>query len=374
MNVRFYLGQLKKRAVQKIFSYFEALCFLINKPLDKTVLLIEGNNSHTELLPSFVKYLNKMSYNVEIAVRIEQKSFLPPLDVKKIYYFNIPGMKLFLKFKKVKEYEAIIFTSYRLYYPTPDKKELQSKVSEHFKIKYPPKLGITQVLHHIEDYDKYCEKGSVVLSKILKKNENLYVVNPCYFIDNNIKNKNKKTVFAITGALIGVRKNPDLLFSAAEKLLHSGIDNFEIKVIGDNNPDFVPLNLRKVIKIKGKLNFRDLYNELVTSDFYLPLLDPDSKEHKRYITTGTSGSFQLIRGFLLPPVINQLFAFHHGFNDKNSITYDKNEEFYLGIKRAINMNNEEYLALQKELLIQRDGIIKNSCENLKSLLDSLIRG
>ncbi len=62
--------------------------------------------------------------------------------------------KNILKLKKIKEYSFIIFTSYRLYYPTPDKSSLQSTIFDHFNIKHLPKYGTAHVLHHIEDYDK----------------------------------------------------------------------------------------------------------------------------------------------------------------------------------------------------------------------------
>lgn len=369
MKTKFYLGQIKKRVVQKLLSYIEILRIIKNNPKNNTVLLIEANNSHTELLPSFIKFLNDLHFNVEIIARIEQKKFLPPLNVNKIYYCNIPGIKNILKLKKIKEYSFIIFTSHRLYYPTPDKSSLQSTIFDHFSIKYPPKYGTTHVLHHIEDYDKESKKGAIVLSRILKKNDSLYVVNPCFFKENKPKNKNKKTTFIITGKLEGSRKSSTLLFNAIRKLIEENVKDFEINIVGDNTNDCIPYDIKDFINIKGKLGFEELYKELEKSDFYLPLLDPDLKEHLRYITTGTSGSFQLIRGFLLPPIINSIFALPHGLNTENSIIYANNYELTVAIQKAIKMNNNEYINLQNNLLCQREGIIKNSIKNLSTLLN-----
>ncbi len=376
MSTIYFLGQIKKRILKLLSNIFYSVLFFLNKPKDNTVLLIEANNSHTELLPSYVKYLKDLKFNVEIIANFEQKQILPHLNADKIYYFNIPAIGNILKLKKIKKYAFIIFTSYRLYYPKPDRSELQSTIFDHFDIKHPPvykdKTGILYILHHIEDYDSSNRNGAIVLSKILKIHDDLYVVNPCYFKENAPKNKNPKTVFAVTGRLDNSRKNPDLLFDTVNEILNEGIRNFEIKIIGDNNADCIPENLREFIKVKGRLNFEDLYNELETSDFYLPLLDSDSEEHKRYITTGTSGSFQLIRGFLLPPVINSLFANEHMFNDENSIIYNKNEEFLSGMKNAINMDNKTYLNMQRKLLKQRDEIMTDSTSNLKAALNNLI--
>ena len=44
------------------------------------------------------------------------------------------------------------------------------------------------------------------------------------------------------------------------------------------------------------------------NDYFLPLLDNRMTEHERYITIGTSGSFQLIYGFAKPCLIHTKFA------------------------------------------------------------------
>lgn len=378
--MKFGLGTAFK-LIQKTLSTFYLIKFLLNKVEDKTVLLFEANNCHTELFPSFVKYLKDLGYNVEIAVSINQKGFLPKLGVKNVYYLMLKGMKKLLKTKKLKDYKLIIFTSYRLYYPHPTGLSNFSKVFEQFEIKYPPKLGSLFVLHHLEDYDEKIEKMpcAVVLSDILRKKGNLYTINPCYFIENSpnsdtkknkIKNS-KKTVFITTGTLDSKRKNAELLYEAARNLLKNGVKDFEVKVAGDNKKDIVPDDLKDFIKIEGRLNFKKLYQRLQAADFYLPLLDPEFQEHKRYIENGTSGSFQLIRGFLIPPVIHKTFALPHKFSAENAIIYEENKDLSSAMKTAINMTSKERLALKERLYNSRLDIMQKSKDTLQTLFGML---
>ncbi len=366
MTIRRFLGYIKKRASRVLINSINTVSFLLNSPKKNTVLLVEGNSSHTELFPSFIKYLNTLGFNVEIIVNSDQMGNLPKLNANKIYFFNIAGMKTALNFQKAEKYSFIIFTSYRLYYPTPDKKSLQSTVLDHFNIRQ----NTACVYHHLEDYNENSKKPAIVLSKNLKKDDGLYVVNPCYFKENTLKNKNKKTIFTTVGKLENTRKNTNLLFDGIRELVKEGVGDFEVNILGDNKKDCIPNDIKEFFNVKGKLSFDKLYLELENADFYLPLLDP--LEHQRYLTLGTSGSFQLIRGFLLPPVIHNIFAQLYRFNNENSIIYNENKDFCFTLKKAVNINNEEYLALQKSLLNQRDEIYKISAENLKTLLNKLI--
>ena len=74
-RIKFHLGQIKKRAVQKVLSCIEALRIIKNNPKNNTVLLIEANNSHTELLPSFIKFLNDLHFNVEIIILLQYSGY-----------------------------------------------------------------------------------------------------------------------------------------------------------------------------------------------------------------------------------------------------------------------------------------------------------
>ena len=359
------------RLRRKVSNLINLQKYFANKVSKKTVLLIEPNNCHTELFPSFVKYLNELNYEVEIIASYEQKSFLPRLKAKKIYYFTMSAIKKIFLTSKLNEYDFIIFTSYRLYYKNPDKTRLYSKLYDHIKFNKAIKDKTIAVSHHMEDMDDFIKtlRGTVVLSKVLNQDGSLIVVNPCYFKENAPKNKNKKTIFITIGKLENKRKNSNLLYNAVRELLKAGVRDFQVYAVGENTDEAIPSELAEYIVCKGKLGFEDLYKELEVADFYLLLLDFELEEHLRYITKGTSGSFQLIRGFLLPPVIHEAFSKPHGFSMADSIIYNDNANFWEAMRFAINMSNEEYLMFQNNLRESRNIIIKESLDDLRRVLE-----
>ena len=61
------------RLRRKVSNLINLQKYFANKVSKKTVLLIEPNNCHTELFPSFVKYLNEQG-----------KKILPYIDLKEL--------------------------------------------------------------------------------------------------------------------------------------------------------------------------------------------------------------------------------------------------------------------------------------------------
>ena len=120
----------------------------------------------------------------------------------------------------------------------------------------------------------------------------------------------------------------------------------------------------------GRLNFEDMYNKIEEADYILPLLDPDNNEHNRYITTGTSGSFQLIYGFIKPAIIHKKFSDYYNINDKNAIVYNNNQDLYDKLIYSINIDSNEYKSLQQNLQKLSNSIYKQSINNLKTLINN----
>lgn len=48
--------------------------------------------------------------------------------------------------------------------------------------------------------------------------------------------------------------------------------------------------------MRGRLSYKEMFTAMEEADFFLCLLDPENPAHERYISTGTSGGFQLIYG------------------------------------------------------------------------------
>ena len=111
-----------------------------------------------------------------------------------------------------------------------------------------------------------------------------------------------------------------------------------------------------------------MYKEMEKADFFLPLLDPSNEWHRRYLNETTTGSRQLILGFLKPCLINEEFANAYDFNQNNSIIYQQNN-LLNAMKAAININSEEYEKLQKNLNLLAQNIYKESLQNLKDSIE-----
>ena len=68
-------------------------------------------------------------------------------------------------------------------------------------------------------------------------------------------------------------------------------------------------------------------------------------------------------------LIEKNFSEKYGFNHKNSIIYNSNDDFFHKLKYSIEMQNEYYQKLKYNLNIKTKEIEKISIENLKLILN-----
>ena len=132
-------------------------------------------------------------------------------------------------------------------------------------------------------------------------------VNPHYFGNIQIKDKNEKSIFFITSTK---KRNYTCLVQSALKLKRDNL-NFEIIVVGwrkffnfKNIPNYIADNF----SFKYNISFDELYKEINKSDFIIIPFDPNSKYDESYRTTRVSGSIQLVYGFLKPIIIDKDYA------------------------------------------------------------------
>lgn len=342
---------------------------------DNSVLIIEANNCHAEMTFGYAKYFKDLGYTVDIILnnnlRHDNPAACSTEDVYDRLIFLEPyQIKGFLSSNDyIPKYDFVLVNSYHLYY------ECSEDDAKSFDSVFPdrkmPKFAELFVEHHLDKINSNLLKENKIiqLADFKSKSINPVFVNPHYYKEIETHNKNKMTNFITVGANQMFRKNHAILVNSIEELIKKGITNFKVTIAGDSRFFEYPENIKEFLDIKGILPFKEMYNEIENADFLLPLLDPENEFHNRYISDGTSGSFQLIYGFIKPCIIAEKFAAPHYFNTENSIIYSKNQDFTGAMEQAIAMENNKYSYLCKNLKTTSEDIYKKSLANLSEMLD-----
>ena len=363
LGIKFRFIRPLKQYEQEILNQY------INHDIsDNTVLLIEANNCHGEVLPGIAKYFLDIGYSVDV-IMTESEFDLKPFGKFDGTNINIFPMRKdiiwhFFNTNYIKAYKYIYINTE--YIGDPITKKL-IPISSYFKAD-AIKDKLVLMNHRPRTFKNISYRNLILASLPVK--DKYAVVNSHYFGDVAITGKNDISNFIVIGNIEDKRKNHNLLLDSVGQLLQQGVTKFKITVIArTGNLDSIPENIRLFIDFKGRLDYPQMYKELEKADFFLTLLDPDNSEHDRYITTGTSGSFQLIYGFAKPCLINKKFAALHGFNEENSIIYEKNSDFTEALKKAIDMSANDYNSMQNSLKIYADNLYQTSLKDLKEVLE-----
>lgn len=339
----------------------------LNHVIDNnTILLVEINDCHLETLLGLYDQLIKLGYNVEILINEPSENLFSTFKDIKVWEFKRNSLLKLLKVVDFSKYERIIYNSKIIYTNegTPDLHEFLKKIPQ-------GKKENIYLQHHIDRFFEYPNDKQIILANPAK-DERLEksVVNAHYFGDVKITPKNDITTFITIGELSQKRRNCDLLINALKQLVERGVHNFKVEIIGNGSLENLPENIQQYFDIKGWLDFPKMFETIENADYFLPLLDPAVEAHKRYMQDGTSGTFQLVYGFLKPSIIHKKFADVYDFNDGNSIVYAKNDTLSQAMKTAIDMNATEYSSLQNNLKSLVQEIEKISSENLKGMLNA----
>lgn len=348
--------------------------FLYRDIRPHSILMVEFNNFHGECLPGIAKYFLDLGYNLDICLTESEIELEPFANFKndKISLFQIskPSLKKIMQHDILERYAHVYINSDSVYID-----EMISVFDYIGKdIKFPQGKVIT-MCHHAEKFENIkpqSDKFAVVaLNKLpILNGQNYSMVNAHYFGDFIRLQKNKITNFICVGIIESQRKNHSLLFDAVEMLLNRNITNFKITVVARAGALKIPSHILPYLDFKGRLSYKEMYENLERADFYLPLFDPENTLHERYLHHGSSGSYQLIYGFGLPCVINCKFQTEvNGFNQSNSIGYSNNSDLGEAMAEAIAMPNEEYLQKVSEVYKLSRKIYTESLNNIKNILE-----
>lgn len=334
---------------------------------ERTVLVVEPNDCHGEVIPGFCSLLLSMGYRVDVLMHHSLGCQFPLCRSGK------EGIRVFTIMKTLwpclsreeilNRYEAIIFTS-SLFYTRPgmpsalDVTGLRSR------------RNLLIVEHELNDIERLKEEAFEQEGRLLTLGafRQGTMVNPHSFGQVSITIRNPKPEFITVGALSAERKNHSLLLEALTDLYNAGFKGFSVTIVGEGETGEIPEHLRPFLNITGKLDFPSMFAVMERADYFLPLLDPANPAHERYISTGVTGSAQLIYGFAKIPLIHEKFASFYRFDAQNALLYDK-EGLSNAMCRAIKQTSAEYAAMQQNLLNLGRQMDEQSRANLERALD-----
>lgn len=328
------------------------------------------SKSHSEVVPGYAKYLLDLGYKVSVIVNPEKlkegvfcRFSHPNLILNKISRSR--AKKFFLK-KGLADAKGILVTTVGKLSNGRDYKDAYAFFSK--------KLPAQKTLFVEHDIKQTVDNGTwdeniITLRKPDYKGAKSVAVNPHYFGDARVSPKSGDTVkFVVVGALQDKRRDCSVILSAFENLIDRGITNARLIAVGKGTVT-LPEKIKPYVELKGSLPFREMYGEVENADFFLTSYEPDFPLHLRYITTGTSGAFQLVYGFLKPVVIHEKFAKINGFCDENSVIYSNSSSYADALERCVKMSASEYEKMQNKLKILADEIYADSLRSLKELIE-----
>ena len=328
------------------------------------------SKSHSEVVPGFVKYFVDLGYHVSVLVdkdRLKEGLFcrynMENISLNKMSFDEI---KRYFSESDLSNVKGVLVTTMG---KICDCENPQSAYDF-----FNPKTDRSK-LHFVEHEASFAvDKGTwnekiVTLRELNYKDAKSIVVNPHYFGQVKINPKNEVTNFITIGSIKPRKKDCGMIIDAVMELHKKGITNFKITVVGKGKLKHLPKEIRKYFDIKGRLSFAKMYNEIEKSDFMLTAYDDKNFEHQRYITTGTSGNFQLIYGFLKPCILTESFAPINRFNEENAILYKEPKDYAKSLEKAISMKNEEYENMRQSLKNTVQEVYNDSLNNLKGALN-----
>lgn len=351
-------------------SFTSIVRFIALKPAGKTVIFVEPNAFHGEVIPGFYKYFNDLGYSVIVFCRQanqQDNPFCRCTNKPRIFAFDPLPMRWVLMLDKVSAFDLMFLTSKKMFDPyvhiwgdyigtLPDKPKSKYGV---MSVEHDPKPEERPEDQHLHD--------TFVLTKQTLNQAELPMLNPHWFGEIKITPLNEgKRVFILVGGGTIYENSIALLIKAAKELQDQY--DFEIWLVGKGLGSTFEGALPACIRVFGRVRFEKLYELMERSDFILPMLDPNNPDHQTYLNGVTSGSRQLVLGFSKVAVIHRQFAQRYDFSEGNTLVYD-DDSFLSVLEKALTISMAEYSALQKSLQKLSRDVYKESFNNLKSRIN-----
>jgi len=360
---------ISSSSLKSAHLHFNNIIDLLNFNIeDNTVLIFEPESYHNECTPGYTKYFLDLGYKVDIILNFfGYNTFCLFNSFENIRIFTFRKLTQILEHSKGFQ---LIFKNYSY---------IVLETTEPFKRKEYKDLGLFKmnnsifVVHHFE----YINDTGISLfynqNRIwsLGNLKNTLYVNPHYFGNIKIRNKNKRTKFFITSS---PERNYKDLILASEKLKNENLD-FEVIVIGKTkifSQYDLSKNLKNNFKFKYDVKFNDLYKAVYSSDYIIINLYPNYKNNNNFGKNRLTGASQLSFGFYKVPLIHKNFAEFYNLSKENTFLFD-DSNFYETMREAILANSHEYKKKQKNLIKLSNNLYKISLSNIAKTLNSIFK-
>jgi hypothetical protein len=345
--------------------------------VEKTVLLVEPNEFHAETLPGYCYYLKQLGFNVVLLARRKNCksgvfSRMGKSEMPKVYSVGLLAMRYCLKLSQLNKYDFVFATSTVL----AEKHGFFGLFVDYLGHTPAGRFGYFVIEHNFPSLKKAIEDGRVdieqvfLLSPYQTQRYKVPMLNPNYFGRVHNCRASDKTTFITVGTVTSRNRNFSELVEAVRQLAHEGLTNFDVLIVGRCAEPGMLSGFPGQIKFLGFLDFGKLYGALEKADYYLTLLDPDNDGNRRYLAGETTGSRQLILGFNLVPVINEVFARAYLFNETNAVTYGK-AGLVNAMRDAIQMTDLEYNNRRRNVISLAESVREESLTNLNERVASI---
>lgn len=339
---------------------------LMNRPMNnKTVLIIEPNDFHGEVILGYAEYFTLLGYDVDVIVTPNQMKTNPfnlcNLENIRCYAIDEIMFKKVLASPKATNYEVILFSSVDGMHGS-----VVRYVDEDM---YKKTLAVLHNKVHLEKEDnkKLYEDSKLLVLRNFSNDSKLWEVNPHYFGKVKPEELNKVINFITVGLLDPKRRNGSLMIDAIRFLVENGFTNFKITVICRHKMGKFPKDVAPYLDVKVGLKYDAMYHEMEKADYFLPLLDPKNEGQREYLSLLSTGSIQLILGFLCPPIINEEFAKAYGFDVENAVVY-KDNDLATAMLEAVKISDENYDMMTAKLIELSDYKKEISLNNLRKAI------
>lgn len=368
-------------SILNLKNYLSA--YKLYKNQHNSILIIELNNFHSEIFPSWLFYLKEISYKGNIfflsTSSVYKEKPFDLIDNQKQYLFDFYEMdqKIILLLYKIgffKNYKRVIFNSDGTY--------LGSIGISHSYFQLLELINRQNILKNsLFTSHNILKSIECIANKIILESQ-LITISPPIAQDVGIKyifplfNKNlycdNKTIekkFKINKAFVSCGnikisgKDGSGLFHALSK---TKLYPKTLNIIGKAPKNLVNDFSNEINFFRNRISYYEIRKIMLKSNFILFLLN--DKKSYRYKYNSLSGNLPLALNFNLIPIIEENFAKRYMLDKTNAIIY-KDGDLDLAIKIACKMTYEEYLSFQTSLNNLKLRLLGESSNNLKKLIN-----